>query len=80
MIKTYILRRTQRGGNGDSIMMALSKFSGRRLLYYLVPDIAELEEMVERNMGSSFGAAPVMAAAPDEVYNANDIAEDDFYN
>jgi hypothetical protein len=47
-IKQYIFKRTSRGGGGQSIATSLYRWSLRRLLIWLYPDLKELAELLEQ--------------------------------
>jgi hypothetical protein len=47
-IKQYIFKRTSRGGGGQSIAKALHRWSLRRLLIWLYPDLQELKALLDQ--------------------------------
>jgi ABC-type Zn2+ transport system substrate-binding protein/surface adhesin len=46
-IKQYIFKRTSRGGGGQSIAKSLYRWSLRRLLIWLYPDLTELKALLD---------------------------------
>jgi hypothetical protein len=47
-IKQFIFKRTSRGGGGQSIAKSLHRWSLRRLLIWLYPDLKELKQLLDQ--------------------------------